>query len=218
MRLMATEDDVYRLMDLKDRYLLGSILGCALIGISVYLLAAGKWYWDIGYLFAASCLGVICFIRKIWKIKRKIMGAGNCYLELEKDCLVVCQPEKNGHYESCRIFYEEIEKIVEGSRRGIPEFYVVIKAGEEEQQSFILLDDEEEKRRIFCVRSLGYETQKFIQFYKQLLWEVPGKVRILGTKNQEIWRMKRPNKGICMTAGVLLIYLVPKIIEVMKLI
>ena len=41
-------------------------------------------------------------------------------MELDEFSLAVCQPEKNGHYECCRIFYEEIDKIVEGSRRGNP--------------------------------------------------------------------------------------------------
>lgn len=34
-------------------------------------------------------------------------------MELDEFSLAVCQPEKNGHYECCRIFYEEIDRIVE---------------------------------------------------------------------------------------------------------
>lgn len=218
MRLMATEDDIYKMMDRRDHYLFGTVLCSVAAGISSYLLANGKWCWDILYLSVVSCLGVLLFIYQIWKINCKIMGAGNCYLELEQDCLVVCQPEKNGHYESCRIFYKEIEKIVEGSRRGIPEFYVVIKATEEERESFILLDDDEQDRLIFCVRSLGYENRQFIEFYRKLRWEVPGKVRVVGTKQQEIWNMKKSHVGACILAGMLVVYIIPKIMEVMKLI
>lgn len=215
---MASEDDIYRMMDLRDRYLLGIVLCSVAAGISSYLLVNGMWCWDIVYLSVVSCLGVLLCIWQIWKLNHKIMGAGNCYLELEQDCLVVCQPEKNGHYESCRIFYEEMEKIVEGSRRGIPEFYVVIKATENERESFILLDDDEQDRLIFCVRSLGYENRRFIEFYRKLLWEVPGRVRIFGTKQQEIWKMKKSHVGACIVTGMLLIYIIPKIMEVMKLI
>ena len=53
--------------------------------------------------------------------------------------------KKNGHYECCRIFYEEIDKIVEGSRRGIPEFYIVLGENEN-RESFFLLDEEEQDR------------------------------------------------------------------------
>ena len=70
------------------------------------------------------------------------MEAENCYMALEEDSLAVCQPEKNGKYESCRIFYDEMDKIVEGSRRGIPEFYIVIRKEGKEQKSFFLLDEE----------------------------------------------------------------------------
>ena len=108
--------------------------------------------------------------------------------------MAVYQPEKNGQYEACRIFYQEIEKIVEGSRRGVPEFYVVVH-GNEDQRSFILLNGEEQMRKIFCVRSLGYRHEEFKEFYRKLRWEVPGKVRIVGTKYQTVWDMKQSHKG-----------------------
>ena len=107
-------------------------------------------------------------------------------MELEPDSLAVCQPEKNGRYESCRIFYPEIDKIVEGSRRGIPEFYVVLRETDQERESFFLLDDEEQKRNIFCVRSFGFDHEDFIHFYRKLRWNVPGRVRIIGTFESQI--------------------------------
>ena len=57
-------------------------------------------------------------------------------MELDEFSLAVCQPEKNGHYECCRIFYEEIDRIVEGSRRGIPEFYIVLDENENPGELF----------------------------------------------------------------------------------
>lgn len=218
MRLMATEDDIYKMMDQRDYYIAGAVF-CGIVAlISIYLLDKGLWCWDILYLLMVSILGTILFALQILKVNHKIMGAGNCYLELDQKCLVVRQPEKNGHYEACRIFYEEIEKIVEGSRRGSPEFYVVIKATENDRESFILLDEEEQDRMIFCVHSLGYEKEAFIRFYRKLLWEVPGRVRVFGTKHQEIWKMKKAHMGICVVCGMLIIYIIPKIIEIMKLI
>ena len=138
-------------------------------------------------------------------------------MELEPDSLAVCQPEKNGRYESCRIFYQEIDKIVEGSRRGIPEFYVVLKETDQERESFFLLDDEEQKRNIFCVRSFGFDHEDFIHFYRKLRWNVPGRVRIIGTKNQEVRNLRKPNTGMCLLAALFLGYVVPKLLEVMKL-
>ncbi len=83
---------------------------------------------------------------------------------------------------------------MEGSRRGVPEFYVVVH-GDENQKSFILLNGEEQMRKIFCVRSLGYRHEEFKEFYRKLRWEVPGKVRIVGTKYQTVWDMKQSHKG-----------------------
>ena len=88
------------------------------------------------YLCVALILSIIFLLRQTAGISKRIMEAEYCYMELEPDSLAVSQPEKNGRYESCRIFYQEIDKIVEGSRRGIPEFYVVFKETDQERESF----------------------------------------------------------------------------------
>lgn len=139
------------------------------------------------------------------------MEAECCYMELDGESMAVYQPEQNGQYESCRIFYDEVEKIVEGSRKGIPEFYVVIDPSEE-RESFILLDDEEQKRKIFCVRSLGYGNKEFKKFYRRLRWEVPGKVRIIGTKYQTVWDEKKSHAGVYVVFGMILCYIILKLV------
>ena len=89
------------------------------------------------------------------------------------------------------------------SRRGIPEFYVVLKNGSGTGELF-LLDDEEQKRNIFCVRSFGFDHEDFIHFYRKLRWNVPGRVRIIGTKNQEVRNLEKPNTGMCLLAALFL--------------
>lgn len=213
MLLKAKEDDIYTMMDRRDLYILGSGLLVIAAGIAGYLFARCI-RWDFLYLSIACFLGIFFFVFRALHINRRIMEANQCYMKIEKDCLVVFQPEKNGHYESCRIFFDEMEKIVEGSRRGVPEFYIVVK-NDEERRSFILLDDEEEERLIFCVRSLGYKLDEFREFYRKLRWEVPGRVRIIGTKRQETWSLKQSHAGLCITVGLAMAYMIPKIIEVM---
>jgi len=217
LRVKATEDDVYRLMDRREQYCSAVAAASIAEGICVYVLLYQKRCWDLAYLCGVLVVTIFLMLRQILLCGRRIMEAECCYLELDGDSLAVCQPEKNGHYESCRIFYEEIDKIVEGSRRGIPEFYVVLRDIEEGQESFILLDDEEQRRRIFCVRSFGFDDRKFIEFYRSLRWSVPGKVRIIGTKHQNVWNMRKAHAGICVAAGMVLGYVIPKIIEVMEL-
>lgn len=206
LRLQATEDDVYHLMDLKEQYFIMTAICSVAEGISAYFFIYQKRCWDLVYLCTALALAIILLLRQAIKISRRIMEAENCYMALEEDSLAVCQPEKNGKYESCRIFYDEMDKIVEGSRRGIPEFYIVIRKEGKEQKSFFLLDEEEQERDVFCVRSFGFDNQGFMEFYRKLRWIVPGRTRIIGTKTQEVWKLRRPNIGICTAAGMLLGY------------
>ena len=47
--------------------------------------------------------------------------------------------------------------------------------------------------------------------------DVPGKTRIIGTKNQEVWNLRKPNIEVCIVAGMIACYVIPKLLEVMKL-
>ena len=77
------------------------------------------------------------------------------------------------------------------------------------------LDEEEQERDVFCVRSFGFDNQGFMEFYRKLRWIVPGRTRIIGTNTQEVWKLRRPNIGICTAAGMLLGYVLPKFLEMM---
>ncbi len=217
MRLMAKEEDIYKLMDARDRHLYGSGFCLAAAAVCGFLLSRRIALWDCLYFTAVFGMGSFLLLCRAWKTSRRIMEAGCCYLELDGQSLAVCQPEQNGRYESCRIFYSEMEKIVEGSRRGVPEFYVVTSP-EPDRESFILLDEEEQMRQIFCVRSLGYGKEEFKNFYRRLRWEVPGKVRVIGTRHQTVWDRKKKRKGLYMVIVFALCYLVPKLLLVMEII
>lgn len=215
LRLQADEEDVYHLMDLRERYFVLIGASSLIEGIAAYFLFFQIRCWDLIYLCAALFLGIFLLLRQSNKISKRIMEAEVCYMELDEFSLAVCQPEKNGKYESCRIFYDEMDKIVEGTRRGVPEFYIVIRKEGKEQKSFFLLDEEEQERDVFCVRSFGFDNQGFMEFYRKLRWIVPGRTRIIGTKTQEVWKLRRPNIGICTAAGMLLGYVLPKLLEMM---
>ena len=197
LRLQATEDDVYHLMDLKEQYFIMTAICSVAEGISAYFFIYQKRCWDLAYLCTALALAIILLLRQAIKISRRIMEAENCYMALEEDSLAVCH------------------KIVEGTRRGVPEFYIVIRKEGKEQKSFFLLDEEEQERDVFCVRSFGFDNQGFMEFYRKLRWIVPGRTRIIGTKTQEVWKLRRPNIGICTAAGMLLGYVLPKLLEMM---
>ena len=103
-----------------------------------------------------------------------------------------------------------MDKIVEGTRRGIPEFYIVIRKEGKEQKSFFLLDEEEQERDVFCVRSFGFDNQGFMEFYRKLRWIVPGRTRIIGTKTQEVWKLRRRISESVRQQACFLGYVLPK--------
>lgn len=209
MRLTAKEDDIYKLMDQRDLcFGLAGFCGIAAGSLLLFIIRIGR-NWEIIYLLGVLAAGTLLLLYRAWKMSRRIMEANRCYMELDEDSLAVYQPEQNGRYEACRIFYQEIEKIVEGSRSGIPEFYVVIQE-KRNRESFILLDDEEQRRKIFCVRSLGYHREEFKKFYRRLRWEVPGKVRIIGTKYQSIWDRKKIHREWLLLVFMAAVYLLLK--------
>ena len=73
-------------------------------------------------------------------------------------------------------------------------------------------------RQIFCVRSLGYGKEEFKEFYRRLRWEVPGKVRVIGTKYQTVWDRKKKRKGLYVVLAFALCYLVPKLLLALEMI
>ena len=165
LRLQANEEDVYRLMDTKERYFWMIGIGSLLEGIAAYFLYFRIKCWDLLYLCVILAFGIILLLRQAVKISRKIMEAEVCYMELDVYSLAVCQQNRN----------------------------------------------------IFRVRSFGFDHQEFIEFYRKLRWNVPGRGRIIGTKNQDVWNLRKPNMEICIIAGMIACYVIPKLLEVMKL-
>ena len=119
LRLQADEEDVYHLMDLRERYFVLIGAGSLIEGIAAYFLFFQIRCWDLIYLCAALFLGIFLLLRQSNKISKRIMEAEICYMELDEFSLAVCQPEKNGHYECCRIFYEEIDRMQPQGNPGI---------------------------------------------------------------------------------------------------
>ncbi|MCD7885209.1 MAG: hypothetical protein LUI87_16140 [Lachnospiraceae bacterium] len=210
MVLEATDEETYELMDLRDRHLLTAAVSALVSAICVYVVVLIRANFETVYLLAASFLCMVFFLRLGILEGKKVMEAKGCYLKLDEDSVTVRQIKRSGHYEYCRIYLDEIEKIVEGGRRGIPEFYVVIE--ENALKSFLLLDKEKMPGRIFWIRSFGYSFENFQNFYRKFCWEAPGKARIIGTDKQEVWEMKKPKQELLFAVSLLVLYLIPKIL------
>ena len=104
-----------------------------------------------------------------------------------------------------------------GQSQRNPGIYIVLGENEN-RESFFLLDEEEQDRTIFLVRSFGFNHQRLRRFYRKLRWNVPG-------KNPDHWNeepggmepSEKPNIEVCIVAGMIACYVIPKLLEVMKL-
>ena len=209
----AADDDIYRIMDARDQSLIAAAVSAAAAFGFFYIAWKIRLEWETIYLSLAFGICTVYFLVRGIRLHSRVMETKDCYLEVTASCLAVRQPAGKGQYEACRIFFDEMDRIVEGGKRGTPEIYVVLR--ENAKKSFLLLNNEERESRVFLIRSVGYSLEAFQEFYKRLCWEVPGKVRVIGSRKQEIWNLRKPRPGIFLVFSLLILYLVPKVIVMM---
>ena len=107
---------------------------------------------------AAGAMAAVWVVYR--EIQRRIMPLVNCFLEVQGDCFVAVQPFRDGEYESCRIYFEEIEGLIEGKRgKG---FYVRVSG---EGRSVV---QRKERGRVMFVSSEGDDGAKFRIMYREL--------------------------------------------------
>lgn len=75
LRMQADEEDVYHLMDLRERYFVLIGAGSLIEGIAAYFLFFQIRCWDLIYLCAALFLGIFLLLRQSNKISKRIMEA-----------------------------------------------------------------------------------------------------------------------------------------------
>ena len=121
--------EMYRRIDWKERLLLLFPLLGILVSVGLLLIGFGRW---------------------------RIMPLVNCFLEVQRDCFVAVQSFRDGEYESCRIYFEEIE----GKRR--KGFYVRVSG---EGRSVIRGNA---WSRVIYISSLGYSDGEIKTIYSKI--------------------------------------------------
>ena len=107
MILKATEHDMYRLLDYKEKCLIkaGICLGVSgLLGLFLHFFPLVFWRAS-----AYSCIFMswgFYLVKEALEANGRIMQTKGCYMKLEEDCLVIRQPQRNEHYEVCRNFLQ----------------------------------------------------------------------------------------------------------------
>lgn len=94
MRLMAKEDDVYKLMDRRDLYL-GAAGLCGIVSVVLLLfISYGYGNWENLYFLSVLIVGMIFLLYYTWKINQRIMEADGIN---ELDLMTLTEMGKDGY-------------------------------------------------------------------------------------------------------------------------
>lgn len=93
----------------------------------------------------------------------------------------------------------------------------ILRMQADEEDVYHLMDLRERYFVLIGAGSLIEGIAAYFLFFQIRCWNVPGKTRIIGTKNQEVWNLRKPNIEVCIVAGMIACYVIPKLLEVMKL-
>lgn len=166
MRLEPLEEFMYRRMDWKERLLLLFPLLGIVVSFGLLLIAGGRQVLGIRVTGGGLCLMIGVWMGYL-ELQKRIMPLNQCFLEIQSDCFVVVQPFRDGVYESCRIYFEEIESLIKGKRgKG---FYIRISG---DGKSVV---QRKERGRVMFVSSKGYDSEKFEAMYEKIREKVSGK-------------------------------------------
>lgn len=167
MRLEPSEEFMYRRMDWKERLLLlFPLLGIG-VSLGLLLIADGRQILGIGVTGGALCLMVGVWMGHL-ELQKRIMPLNQCFLEIQSDCFEMVQPFRDGVYESCRIYFDEIESLIEG-RRGKGFYIRTSGMGKSVVQR-------KERGRVMFVSSEGYDWEKFRMVYDRIREKVPEEI------------------------------------------
>lgn len=172
MRLEPSAEFMYRRMDQKDRVQILIPVCGIFASLGFFVTAFPKLYLSgismiIGFLAAMLlCLGLYR------NLKRKIMPVSGCFLEIQSKCFVVAQPYLDNTYETCRVYYDEIENLVRMKNGN--GFYLKVNG----EGKSIIKGKQKGKRRTMLIRSSGYSKENMDAFYKTIAARLPDTARV----------------------------------------
>lgn len=167
MRLELTEESMYRRMDLKDYTLMMILLSGITASLGLILLSYQTMLVPGAAMLAASFIGICgCMRGYIW-LKHKIMPVTGCFLEIQTACFVAVQPYWDSRYESCRIYYKDVEEVVRGAKN--KGFYIrVSQTGES-----VIQGNQNVERKIMFISAFGYSKEGIEKIYEMLKARIP---------------------------------------------
>lgn len=152
---------MYRRMDLKDRFMMLIPVMGLVVSLGFFFLASpSAQAMGLGVVTVGVAGLCVCGGGFIW-LKQRIMPLTGCFLEIRTDSFAAVQPYKDSRYESCRIYYKEVETLVkEKAGKG---FYIrIMQTGES------VIQGSQENRRTMFVSPFGYSREEMEKVYEVL--------------------------------------------------
>lgn len=152
---------MYRRMDLKDHLMILIPAMGLVVSLGFFFLASpSTQIMGLGAVTAGLVGLGICGGGFVW-LKRGIMPLTGCFLEIRTDNFAALQPYRDSQYESCRIYYKEVEMLVkEKAGKG---FYIRIM-----QTGKSVIQGSREDRRTIFVSPFGYSREEMEKVYEVL--------------------------------------------------
>lgn len=172
MRLEPSEEAMYQRMDRKDR-ILYLIPFSGSIGSVIFLLCRVNHMQNLSISFFAIVFVLILFLAvQYCKLNRQIMPLSDCFLEIQKECLFVRQPEQQDRYESCQIYFKEIESLI--WNRGKDGFFIRFHENGKSQ----VFCNGKQMGTIFHVRIFGYGEEEMKSVYQMVKERLPVSAKV----------------------------------------
>ena len=172
MRFEPSEEAMYRRMDQKER-ILYLIAACGLIGSFVFLLGVINQNW---YVAGGAVCFAVCFIAvMVWRYRalgQRIMPLKGGFFEVREDCLLVRQPQRQERYETCQIFFPEIEQLVWSSMKD--GFYIRFHGKGKSSASL----RGKQSGPAFHIRPFGYRKEEMESVYQAIKERLPASASV----------------------------------------
>lgn len=170
MRLEPSEEFMYKRMDKRDRLMfLIPVWG---IGASAGLLfIASERLRMPGVVILVIALAALFITWQVYRrVNGTIMPVSSCFLEIQSSCFVAVQPYRNEIYESCRIYYTEIETLLMTRKRS--GFYIRVS---DSGKSVI---QRKERGRVMYVGQDGYSKENLEAVYQKIRERIPKTAKV----------------------------------------
>ena len=152
---------MYHRMDVKDRLLMLIPVMGLVVSLGIFLLTSPSAYgMGIGAITAGLAGMGACGGSFFW-LKRRIMPLTGCFLEIRTDSFAAVQPYKDSRYESCRIYYKEVETLIK-TKRGKGFYIRILEAGES------VIQGSQEERKTMFISPFGYSREEMEMVYEVL--------------------------------------------------